>query len=175
MASAMMPLATKLLILSSCRSAPLALAACLSSSPGTIRRYSRSSTPWGPAQQVTELGDGVWLVDTASHGGVRMTGKAARAVPAAVRRTLLNGAEWAEEDCEASIVLAILEAKGRVRLDAQAGALGHHASKVREARQKLRESARRTAEGYEAYRPALEHLPAADAAGEQQAAESAAE
>ena len=107
-----------------------------------------------------ELGDGVWLVETASHGGVRMTDKAARAVPAAVRRTLLNGAGWAEEDCEASIVLAILEAKGQVRLDALAGALGHHASEVREARRKLRESARRTAEGYEAYRPALEHLPA---------------
>ncbi len=124
---------------------------------------------------MTELGDGLWLVDTASHGGVRMTGVATRALPSAVRRTLLNGAEWAEEDCEAGIVRAILEAKGRLRADALVEVLGHHASDIGEARRKLRESARRTAGSYEAYRPALEHLPAADAAAEQQPAESAAE
>ena len=107
-----------------------------------------SHTPWGAAQDVEELGAGVTVVHTASHGGVHMTTAAAAEVPTAVRRTLMNGAQWAEEDCEASIVLAILEAKGLVDKDAIGISID-----------RLRKAARSTAETYDEYKPALAHLP----------------
>ena len=71
-------------------------------------------TPWGPAQDCEEIGARAWIVETASHGGVRMVGKAANAIPAAVGRTFINGPEWAEEDCELPIALAFLMAAGEI-------------------------------------------------------------
>ena len=109
-----------------------------------------AQTPWGSAQSVHQLGDEVWMVSTASHGGVYVTGAAARAIPAAVRRTFINGANWAEEDCEACIAIAILEQKGHVA----AGRLGGGVDKVRR-------MARATAGHFPRYRAALEHLPPA--------------
>ena len=71
-------------------------------------------TPWGPAQNCDKIGANIWIVGTASHGGVRMAGKAADAIPAAVGRTFINGREWAEEDCELPIALALLMAAGQI-------------------------------------------------------------
>lgn len=109
-------------------------------------------TPWGSAQTVEQLGDEVWMVTTAGHGGVYMTAKAVRRIPAAVRSTFMNGASWAEEDCEASIALAILERKGVVT-----------ASRLHCGVETLRRAARAIAESYPRYRAALAHLPPAPA------------
>ena len=71
-------------------------------------------TPWGPAQACDKIGCNVWIVETASHGGVRMAGTAADAIPAAVAQTFINGREWAEEDCELPIALMFLMAAGQI-------------------------------------------------------------
>ena len=109
-----------------------------------------AQTPWGSAQNVEQLGDEVWIVDTAGHGGVHMTGAALRAVPAEVGITFINGPGWAEEDCEACIALAILEQRGLIepqRLEVGVDALQRYARAV--------------AEQYPRYQSALDHLPPA--------------
>lgn len=53
-------------------------------------------SPWGTVQHAEELLSGVWVVDTASHGGVLITPERRRAMPDALRRRAL----WYEEDCE---------------------------------------------------------------------------
>ena len=75
-------------------------------------------TPWGAADNVCRLADGVWLVSTPSHGRLYLQGPAKEAVPAAIRDTLTNGAEWAEEDLEIVLMLAALHQQGRVGEDA---------------------------------------------------------
>lgn len=109
-----------------------------------------SHTPWGSAQTVVELGDGIWMMTTASHGGIHVRGAAMKAIPTSVRETFINGPEWAEEDCEASIAIAILQARGLIDADR----LGCGPDTIRQA-------ARSTAKNYPRYTPALEHLPAA--------------
>ena len=71
-------------------------------------------TPWGAADNVCRMADGVWLVSTPSHGGLYLQGRARDAVPAAIRDTLINGPEWAEEDLEMVLVLAALHGLGLV-------------------------------------------------------------
>ena len=73
-----------------------------------------SNTPWGAAQDVESLGPDVARVSTASHGGIRVTGAAAAAVPAAVWATMMNGRGWAEEDCELAIVATLLMDAGHI-------------------------------------------------------------
>ena len=75
---------------------------------------SGSSTPWGPAQDVESIGPDVDRVSTASHGGLRVTGAAAKAIPAAVWSTMINGRGWAEEDCELAIVATLLMDAGHI-------------------------------------------------------------
>ena len=70
-----------------------------------------TGTPWGRAQDVKEIGRGVWIVETASHGGLRLSAEAAKAVPIEVGRTFINGPAWAEEDIEAPIATAFLMAE----------------------------------------------------------------
>ena len=66
-----------------------------------------ASTPWGMAQEVTKLGEGIWSVTTASHGGIRL----GREREAEMRDEFpgfvpFAGWPWLEEDCDA--VLAVL-------------------------------------------------------------------
>ena len=59
-------------------------------------------TPWGPAQSVTEIAEGVKSVSTSSHGGYWLSSKR----HAEVRRqypqfnTFHNNGNWYEEDCD---------------------------------------------------------------------------
>ena len=104
-------------------------------------------TPWGTADDVEQLGPEVWSVSTASHGGVRISGAALKAIPAEVRRTWLNAGGWAEEDCEMGIALALLESKGhvdRTRLWLEV--------------ERLRQLALETARRYDRYAAAVAHL-----------------
>ena len=82
-------------------------------------------TPWGLADDVSDLGAGIELVSTPSHGGIRLTGEARSAIPADVADAMLTPATpdvlWAEEDCEVAIVLTVLgfrvdDAKARMAL-----------------------------------------------------------
>ncbi|MCY4662738.1 MAG: hypothetical protein OXF93_23490 [Acidobacteria bacterium] len=73
---------------------------------------NRIETPWGAADDVRHLGEHIVLVDTPSHGGLRLDEEAQKALPAAVAATLMNGPMWAEEDCELPIVLVALRRAG---------------------------------------------------------------
>ena len=106
-------------------------------------------SPWGTIDHVTKLGPEVHFVSTASHGGLRLTEKAQQAVPATVRHTFINGAEWAEEDLEASLALPFLHAAGLIDNDP-----------FNKPFNELLEDASRIANGFERYLPAAKHLDA---------------
>ena len=92
-----------------------------------------TNTPWGPAQLVQDVGPGVENISTASHGGLHVTGAAAKAVPAAAWAVMMNGRGWAEEDCEAVIVLSLLIDAGHVTNQytlSHAALIRDHARKV---------------------------------------------
>ena len=56
-------------------------------------------TPWGPPQDVVALAEGVVRIETASHGGLKLSRERWDSLPPAVQETLLTPA-YAEEDCE---------------------------------------------------------------------------
>jgi hypothetical protein len=60
-------------------------------------------TPWGEAQNVEVIAPGIVDVDTASHGGVKLSPARNKLVPAALRQR----SGWYEEDCEAYVVSAV--------------------------------------------------------------------
>lgn len=63
-----------------------------------VREGSR--TPWGSAQVVDHVADGITVVHCAGHGGLKLSPERNKAVPAPLRQK----SGWYEEDCEASIV-----------------------------------------------------------------------
>lgn len=56
-------------------------------------------TPWGAAQHVQPLAEGIAFVSTPRHGGVHLSPERKEQMPADLRRT------WFEEDCEAALPL----------------------------------------------------------------------
>ena len=56
-------------------------------------------TPWGYAQHVSELAEGILIVMTSSHGGICLSPERQQQMPMFKRKT------WYEEDCEAWHVL----------------------------------------------------------------------
>ncbi|MGE3483473.1 MAG: hypothetical protein AB7L09_01955 [Nitrospira sp.] len=62
-----------------------------------------SRTPWGPAQHVYPIAEGIVFVSCAGHGGIKLDRKRNAAVPKPARRA----AGWYEEDCEASIPIVV--------------------------------------------------------------------
>ncbi|MHB8318071.1 MAG: DUF7007 domain-containing protein [Acidimicrobiales bacterium] len=65
-----------------------------------------SRTPWGQAQYVEHPDPGIAIVDTAGHGGVKLSSRRNKLVPAPLR----NSSGWYEEDCEAYIATLIYPA-----------------------------------------------------------------
>lgn len=53
-----------------------------------------SKTPWGPALDVTRIDEGIWFVDTLSHGGYYVSPSRASEMPARLR--IADG--WYEQD-----------------------------------------------------------------------------
>jgi len=60
---------------------------------------SGMSTPWGRAQDVSRLADGIWLVGTASHGGIKLS----RERNAKIANFWRSPGGWYEEDIEWAI------------------------------------------------------------------------
>lgn len=58
-------------------------------------------TPWGKAQGIKEIAEGIKLVFTASHGGFKLDRQRNKLVPEAFR----NKGGWYEEDCECAKVI----------------------------------------------------------------------
>ena len=111
-------------------------------------------SPWGIVETVRQYTPDACFVSTAAHGGVHLSGDALRAVPAEVRASLREGEEWAEEDCEANIVMAILDSKG----------LLDERQMAKWDRPGLYLCAIQTAAMFARYNGALAHLPAPSAA-----------
>lgn len=68
------------------------------------------TTPWGIPDHIIDLGDGVKIVHTPSHGGIYVPPEIARAgIPAAYFEegsfASQRRAGWFEEDCDAAIVI----------------------------------------------------------------------
>ena len=64
-------------------------------------------SPWGTPDYVKQLAPGVLLVQTPSHGGLRIYKRQWEQIPEEVRATFYD-AQWAEEDCETVIALTLL-------------------------------------------------------------------
>ena len=64
-------------------------------------------TPWGWSQDIGELGEGVWRVSTAGHGGLKLSRERWEELPDLVRDSFLNTC-FAEEDCEEPIARTLL-------------------------------------------------------------------
>ena len=67
-----------------------------------------TNTPWGEPQQIEDLGQGLYFISTAGHGGLHIGVPIQKRLPRRVGQLLLNGTQWAEQDCETPIVLTIL-------------------------------------------------------------------
>ena len=64
-------------------------------------------TPWGTAQTVRTLADGIVSVTTARHGGIRVSPERMELIPEDLRRGCIewsDGTGWFEEDCMWSVV-----------------------------------------------------------------------
>jgi hypothetical protein len=71
-------------------------------------------SPWGWIQSVSELTEGMWLVSTAGHGGIKLSRQMNAKMPKQLRRE----GGWYEEDCEAAlVVLGFPEHFTRTQLD----------------------------------------------------------
>lgn len=56
-------------------------------------------TPWGKAQTIDKIAEGITHVTTASHGGIHLSPKRQKQMPAKYRETFAGG-PWYEEDCD---------------------------------------------------------------------------
>ena len=70
-----------------------------------------SRTPWGEADYVTNIADGITSVSTPGHGGVKLSAQRNRVVHPALR---VKGG-WYEEDCEQAIVAFTFPKETRIR------------------------------------------------------------
>ena len=122
------------------------------------------STPWGDADNVTDMGNGILSVSTPSHGGLMIPKDMAKHIPQAVRSSFMNKdkkAVWAEEDCEMTIA-AFLFDRLPVRpprpLEAGDGTGEGDFSEKQTHREFWTARAREIAERFPNYKAALKHL-----------------
>ncbi|MGK2881512.1 MAG: DUF7007 domain-containing protein [Mycobacterium sp.] len=67
---------------------------------GQVSVREGARTPWGAADSVSYPADGIAVVGTPSHGGVKLSAERNAEIPSQLRRS----SGWYEEDCEAAIV-----------------------------------------------------------------------
>ena len=69
-------------------------------------------SPWGKVQHSVRIADDLWVVGTASHGGVWVGPSKRSSVPEAFRARNFTGrsATWFEEDCDAVGVVLLFDA-----------------------------------------------------------------
>lgn len=63
-----------------------------------------TNSPWGAVQHITQLAEGIVMIDTASHGGIKVSDDLLAKMPEALRRTPYSGGGWFEEDCDWAFV-----------------------------------------------------------------------
>ena len=64
--------------------------------------YVGMTTPWGVAQTVEQLAEGIFFVSTPSHGGAWVSQEWREFMPGVLKRptNFYQGGPWFEEDCE---------------------------------------------------------------------------
>lgn len=67
---------------------------------GKVSVTEGSRTPWGTADHVDHVADGIAVAGTPGHGGIKLSPERNAEIPAALR----NKSGWYEEDCESNIV-----------------------------------------------------------------------
>jgi hypothetical protein len=71
---------------------------------------TNQQTPWGRADQIERIGEGIYFASTPSHGGYYVPAGMLHAIPAAHQARALKWSgsrNWYEEDCEwASVAVA---------------------------------------------------------------------
>jgi hypothetical protein len=68
-----------------------------------------SSTPWGPAQSVSEIIPGMWHVSTAGHGGIYVSPELYAQMPSYMKATPYSSAGWFEEDIDWVLPFVVFE------------------------------------------------------------------
>ena len=68
---------------------------------------TKMHTPWGYPQDIEELAEGVWRIETAGHGGLKLSRERWEELPDLVRDTFITPT-FAEEDCEEPIARTLL-------------------------------------------------------------------
>lgn len=68
---------------------------------------AKMQTPWGMADSVDQIGEGIVFVSTPSHGGYFVPPALNATIPATVKALTFNRlgeSGWYEEDCDAALV-----------------------------------------------------------------------
>jgi hypothetical protein len=72
-----------------------------------MRQLYKLETPWGVAQSVKTIAPGIELIETAGHGGFRLSPERRQEMPEQYRnQQIFAGGNWYEEDCDAALVVA---------------------------------------------------------------------
>ena len=109
----------------------------------TAAARADATTPWGEADSVTEIADGIVYYTTPSHGGLRLSAERWAQIPSALADTF-HTAGWAEQDCETPLAIALLGVDPRPRFTWTLSEFRAHARVI--------------AQHYSLYAPALAHL-----------------
>ena len=123
--------------------------------PATKTSPPPTDTPWGEPQQIDDLGQGLYFISTASHGGLYIGIPIRKRLPRRVGQLLINGTQWAEEDCETHIVMTILAPHLDPNDISKLNQLGQSAQEVIQIQ---RETAIRMTEMHERYAPCRRYL-----------------
>lgn len=68
------------------------------------------SSPWGKVDHVYPIGEGMWFVSTAGHGGIKVSKELNKQIPEYMRKGSFSGQGekgWYEEDVDWSIVATV--------------------------------------------------------------------
>lgn len=77
-------------------------------------------TPWGESQHVDNIAEGIVSVDTASHGGIRLSLERIKQLPAAaLKNNYRGGGVWWEEDCDWCVPWLVFENEFRAYYEAK--------------------------------------------------------
>lgn len=73
----------------------------------TVKCETYVHTPWGPAQYLDTIADGIEFYSTAGHGGIKLSPERHAAVQQSYPNfTTFAGGAWYEEDCDVAVVMA---------------------------------------------------------------------
>ena len=66
-------------------------------------RMAPTESPWGRVEHVQRIAPGIWMVDTAGHGGFFVAASRLKQMP--IQSTRWSSGGWFEEDRDAALVV----------------------------------------------------------------------